>query len=345
MKARHGNLKLLTLLAVLALSFTGLQHYQTCYVQRNSLVHTRRAYSNQPVRFVYLCGYKFKNFCQAVFPEYLCSAEVTSSGQEEDILLVGMHASCESAKSFKGMVVYVNGEPDRDVQVRDGFYLGPVKSEATETPMSKQFFFVQLAVIAIPQALPSFTRRPRNAHTGFLLYISRRCLMHREKAFNLFSRLAPVTAGGKCRGDTVENSKQGDITSIEAHGSWQEAHRFYQRFKFGLVMENTKTEGYVSEKILNAFIGGTVPIYYGTEDVFKIFNRKAFVFYDADNPAATVEEVTRLLSDEAAYEEIISQPILASGALDKYFAFYPQGPTVVELRKFLRLGNPFEGDD
>ena len=39
-------------------------------------------------------------------------------------------------------------------------------------------------------------------------------------------------------------------------------------------MENTYKKGYISEKILNAFIGGTVPIYYGHEDVLAYSTEK-----------------------------------------------------------------------
>ena len=290
-------------------------------------------------RTVYMCGYKFLTFCQTVFPEYSCSTEIPPIGNEKagDILLVGMHASCERAETFTSPVLYINGEPERARQVHDSFYLGPVteKSAAGE-PKSKQFYFVQIAALKIPEAFPAFIKRPRNSREGFLLYVSRRCLVHRENAFNLFSRLAPVTAGGRCNGST-NMREQGHALSIQAHGSWSDAHQFYRKFKFGLVMENTKLSGYVSEKILNAFIGGTVPIYYGTEDVFKIFNRKAFIFYDAANPTATLEEVSRLLQDDAAYDKIASQPILAEGAYDKFFAFLPRGQTVAEIREFLGL--------
>ena len=42
--------------------------------------------------------------------------------------------------------------------------------------------------------------------------------------------------------------------------------------------------GYVSEKILNAFFAGGIPIYYGSLEVFDIFNKRAFVYFDIGNP-------------------------------------------------------------
>ena len=42
-------------------------------------------------------------------------------------------------------------------------------------------------------------------------------------------------------------------------------------------MENTISEGYVTEKILNAFLAGSIPIYYGDKLAKEIFNPDSFV--------------------------------------------------------------------
>ena len=48
-------------------------------------------------------------------------------------------------------------------------------------------------------------------------------------------------------------------------------------FRFSLVMENGVYPNYITEKILNGFMSGTIPIYHGPALVFEIFNRNAFV--------------------------------------------------------------------
>ena len=87
-------------------------------------------------------------------------------------------------------------------------------------------------------------------------------------------------------------------------------------------MENTHQSGYVTEKILTAFVGGTVPIYYGTEEVFNIFNKKAMIYYNSSNPNECLEHVKRVHENSTAYEEILRQPILAEGAYDLYFSLF-----------------------
>lgn len=52
----------------------------------------------------------------------------------------------------------------------------------------------------------------------------------------------------------------------------------YSNHKFCLALENKFTEGYVTEKILNVFMSGSVPIYCGcSKTVKKIFNPKCFI--------------------------------------------------------------------
>jgi len=42
-------------------------------------------------------------------------------------------------------------------------------------------------------------------------------------------------------------------------------------------MENFKLSGYVTEKILNAFYSGAIPIYYGCDEINNYFNKDAFI--------------------------------------------------------------------
>lgn len=290
---------------------------------------------------VYLCGYTFWRFCEAVFPDYQCFQARPGAGDEHDVLLVGMHRGCEVEGEFPGKRVYINGEPDAGPYASTAYYLGPVQRESNN---SMQLYFSSVAALKMPFVFTSFTERPRNSQENFLIYISRRCLSHRENAFNMFSTLGIVTAGGACRGDSVQNETRRDsfnFNIIDGAGDWSDAYKLYSRYKFGLVMENTRTDGYISEKILNAFAGGTVPIYYGTEDVFQVFNADAFVYFNDSHPEAALQKVKELLESDQMYEDMLSQPILAPGAYEKYFSMWGWGEVSLRIRDFLGIkGRP-----
>ena len=53
--------------------------------------------------------------------------------------------------------------------------------------------------------------------------------------------------------------------------------RFLSSYKFSIAMENRQGQGYVSEKILDSFISGTISIYYGGYMVDEFINPKAFI--------------------------------------------------------------------
>ena len=50
-------------------------------------------------------------------------------------------------------------------------------------------------------------------------------------------------------------------------------HSFDQVIAF----ENGDDEGYITEKIANAFLAGAVPVYWGTVDALSAFNPKSFI--------------------------------------------------------------------
>lgn len=293
---------------------------------------------------VYLCGYKFWRLCEAVFPEYNCRRSEGSTFSKADILVIGMHAQCELENTFPGTILYINGEPFVSRRAKKSFYLGPAINGESN---SMQFHFVSLAALQIPEAFSSFTQRRKNSGKEFLLYVSRRCLQHREKAFHMLSSIDTVTSGGRCDGTTLRGVSfaPDKFKTLSGAGPWSEAHTLYADFKFGLVMENTKQRGYISEKILNAFIGGTIPIYYGTEDVFTIFNRDAFVFFNEDQPQETLETVRALLVDDDKYNAMLAQPILAKGAFDEYFAMYGKGKLSRKIREFIGISGQLAEED
>lgn len=72
----------------------------------------------------------------------------------------------------------------------------------------------------------------------------------------------------------------------------------YRKCKFVLAMENSKRDGYVTEKIVNAFYSGAIPIYWGSSNISDLFNKDAFINVDDfPNLDACVEYVTKI-SDE-----------------------------------------------
>lgn len=105
--------------------------------------------------------------------------------------------------------------------------------------------------------------------------------------------------------------------TIDSGGKWnnniggpvKEKLPFINSGKFHLAFENSATPGYVTEKILHAFVSHTIPIYWGAADVALDFNPKAFInCHDYKSITDLIEYIKFLDKDEQAYINMLQQP-------------------------------------
>jgi len=67
------------------------------------------------------------------------------------------------------------------------------------------------------------------------------------------------------------------FTHSKCPGSFFDMHKCLSPYRFAIVMENSNFAGYVSEKLLNAFLAESIPVYFGAEDVGMYFNERAMI--------------------------------------------------------------------
>ena len=81
-------------------------------------------------------------------------------------------------------------------------------------------------------------------------------------------------------------------------------------YKFSFSFENNLFPGYVTEKLLEGYLGGNVPLYWGI-DSSSYFNPRAFInlndFYSLEDFVAAIREIN---SNEDRYIETYNQPLL-----------------------------------
>jgi len=94
-------------------------------------------------------------------------------------------------------------------------------------------------------------------------------------------------------------------------------------YKFCLCPENSIYDGYVTEKLIDAYAGLTVPIYSGDVSVIDDFNEKAYLNYQfSKNMEYFVSKIMMLSTDDRYYREIYEQPLLTKEPkLDDAIAF------------------------
>ena len=86
--------------------------------------------------------------------------------------------------------------------------------------------------------------------------------------------------------------------------------KFLKKCKFSLCFESTKHEGFITEKIVEAFYCDTIPIYYGSSNIKEIFNPKAFIdISDYPDFDSAIERILEIENDDNLYLEMLRQPI------------------------------------
>ena len=87
---------------------------------------------------------------------------------------------------------------------------------------------------------------------------------------------------------------------------------------FNICPENTNVDGYVTEKLFQAFESGCIPIYNGGGNYLEpgIINPKAIVYYTKENENDVLEQVKELWTNEKAYRDFISQKRLFDNSVD-----------------------------
>ena len=85
---------------------------------------------------------------------------------------------------------------------------------------------------------------------------------------------------------------------------------FLSNYKFSFSMENTKGDGYISEKIIDSFIAGTIPIYYGDYMIDEFINPKTFILVNSEQDLKKkIEYIKKIDNDDALYKSILKERI------------------------------------
>eukprot|EP00584_Thalassiosira_punctigera_P009877 CAMPEP_0172533350 /NCGR_PEP_ID=MMETSP1067-20121228/6083_1 /TAXON_ID=265564 ORGANISM="Thalassiosira punctigera, Strain Tpunct2005C2" /NCGR_SAMPLE_ID=MMETSP1067 /ASSEMBLY_ACC=CAM_ASM_000444 /LENGTH=1015 /DNA_ID=CAMNT_0013317979 /DNA_START=86 /DNA_END=3133 /DNA_ORIENTATION=+ len=207
------------------------------------------------------------------------------------------------------------------------------------------------------------SERPKNTGKHFLLYVNSHYADHREMAAFALSQLGPMHALGSCQGN-VDAAPVVDVSrpprcqpftddkrppSIIVPNDMNRKSNYFtdrltfQDFRFMLLMEDYNIPGYITERIVDGFMAGTIPIYYGTTEVFDIFNPKAFIYYDIRNPQEALERIRYLEDNPDAYQQMLNEPILANAehTIETYFSFDDSiGNGMLKKRVRSKLGFP-----
>jgi len=139
-------------------------------------------------------------------------------------------------------------------------------------------------------------------HSGFCSFVaSNPRAPERNRAFRCLHRRSAVSSGGRCF-----NTVGRRVTDKQA---------FLASHRFNLCYENSSSPGYTTEKLADAFLAGTIPIYWGNPEVHRDFNRHALIYAaDFADESSLADFIVRLWADLDGCVRMLSEPIFSDEA-------------------------------
>ena len=113
--------------------------------------------------------------------------------------------------------------------------------------------------------------------------------------------------------ETYKKVDSGGKYKNNVGGPVKDKIEFEKSYKFTMAIENSPSNGYTTEKIIEAFAGATIPIYYGSKDIAKEFNEKAFInCHNYNSFEEVLERVKEIDNNDEMFLSMVKEPIITA---------------------------------
>lgn len=86
--------------------------------------------------------------------------------------------------------------------------------------------------------------------------------------------------------------------------------KFFTSYKFSISLENSEGDGYLSEKMIDSFLSGTIPIYYGDYMVDEYINPNSYILIRGDQDIKEkIEYIKKIDNDDELYRKILKENV------------------------------------
>ncbi|KAL3672729.1 hypothetical protein V7S43_002022 [Phytophthora oleae] len=284
----------------------------------------REHYGDFPDVFVFSvldadCGSDIKSTCQPAIAAYMDKYLLSDSAQ---------------MRSRSTKVMMIVGEPTDTEGLDERVTLLSTVSNLNR----KKYAYLPVASTSFSERLdhpPAALLQPMMTSTvteqrRFCAYLYARCdRPQREYMFDVLNAMEPVDALGICAG----SSRLPDLSYAASRFAMSyndDAVNTFRSYNFVIAFENSGVPGYVTEKLVNPFLAGSIPIYLGNSTtVSELFNPESFIdcgrFEKLRDCALFVMEVH---ASPELYERMRREPPIRNvTAFHDIFSWHPSVPS------------------
>jgi hypothetical protein len=261
----------------------------------------------------------FRRAMDKAFPEYKVIYTTTNSPSPH-LIYRGIIPSDSWIDEFKNLVPYFVGNHEPN-------YFTPSEYRVTGKPFMVANDHIQFPYEANHEFIPlvalsyqgiktqlynnqtNFGKYKKQRNKG-IVYVNYQYHPHRDKLFYMLKEKLPdkVHALGRC--PIGYNEKENSNIPSRQEG-WDKLGSIYQEYNFVFAMENAKMRGYISEKILNAYNGRSIPIYWGDSQMARrFFNSNSYIDVDSFNSfEEATDYIVNIVNSKELTEKYLNTPM------------------------------------
>lgn len=135
-----------------------------------------------------------------------------------------------------------------------------------------------------------------------LIYSHERDDGKRKEIYEILSQYKHVDSAGSY----INNMDNNQIITREGKLEFQ------SNYKFSIAFESVNMRGFFTEKMIDAFLANSIPIYLGDPEIKTIFNEKAFInCADFKNISELLDRIKEIDQNDTLYMQILKEPIFS----------------------------------
>jgi alpha(1,3/1,4) fucosyltransferase len=116
-----------------------------------------------------------------------------------------------------------------------------------------------------------FALNAQRNHSHFCNFLYGNKVPYREEFFKELTKYKRVDAPG------LSMNNMPKLSTDKDQNMWESKRQFISKYKFTIAFENYTYPGYMTEKMLDPMLAGSMPIYIGNPEIHQHFNTESFV--------------------------------------------------------------------
>ncbi len=130
--------------------------------------------------------------------------------------------------------------------------------------------------------------------------------VERNDFYKALAKYKKIDIYGRHFLNNADNTKISDVSDFTNH-------KLFKTYKFVICFENSYTNEYITNKLVEPMMANTVPIYRGAPNTGDYFNTDSFINYDNyGNYQQMIDKIIELDNDDTKYKSFLEQPYMTA---------------------------------